>query len=291
MTTGANPVGPAQYRYLGRHDELLRQLEADVATGVTGITGPRGATGYTGRTGPAGPQGAPGPQGIPGTAVNTGATGPQGSTGATGPIGTAVNTGATGPTGPDGGPTGNTGPVGATGPQGVTGPQGSTGVAGPTGVVGPTGDTGTGDTGPTGVQGATGPTGHASTGPTGATGPLSNSPAALEITIGGDGTVPLTGAKGYRVVPFACTITAATLLADQTGSAVVDVKVGTYSGFPTTNSICGSAKPTLASARKSQDTTLLGWTTAIPAGAILEFNLDSVATCTRIQLTLTVTRT
>jgi hypothetical protein len=41
---------------------------------------------------------------------------------------------------------------------------------------------------------------------------------------------------------------------------------------------------------KSQDTTLTGWTTAVAAGDILRFNVDSATTVTRVTLSLTATR-
>ena len=81
------------------------------------------------------------------------------------------------------------------------------------------------------------------------------------------------------------------MLADQSGSAVIDIWVtNSFSSTPTVaNTITASALPTLSSASASQDTTLTGWTTSIAAGSRIRFNLNSVTTCTRIQLTLTVT--
>jgi len=114
---------------------------------------------------------------------------------------------------------------------------------------------------------------------------------ALGVVIDGGTVAPTTGSKGFRVVPFACTITGWEILADASGSAVVDVKKGTYAGFPTTATIAGSEKPTLSGAQKNQDLTLTTWTVALAAGDILEFNLDSVATCKRVTVTLFVTRT
>jgi len=113
---------------------------------------------------------------------------------------------------------------------------------------------------------------------------------ALGITIDGGTSTPTTGSKGYLRVPFACTITYWQLLADQSGSAQITVKKGTYAAFPTTASIVASAPPNLSSAQKNQSSTLTGWTTAITAGDILEFNLDSVTTCQRLTLQLQVTR-
>jgi hypothetical protein len=52
-----------------------------------------------------------------------------------------------------------------------------------------------------------------------------------------------------------------------------------------------TSSPTLSSAQKSEDTTLTGWTTALSAGDILRFNVDSVAIIARVTLALALTRT
>ena len=110
---------------------------------------------------------------------------------------------------------------------------------------------------------------------------------SIGITIDGSGSTITTGSKGYIYIPVAGTITQATLLADASGSIVVDVKKGTYTAFPTTSSICASAKPTLSSAQKSKDSTLTGWTTSVSADDVLEFNVDSATTVKRVHLSLT----
>jgi len=109
------------------------------------------------------------------------------------------------------------------------------------------------------------------------------------ITIDGGGSTITTGSKGFIYLPFAGTITQVVLLANASGSIVVDIKKSTYTGFPTTSSICASAKPTLSSAQKSKDSTLTGWTTTFSADDVLEFNVDSATTVTRVTLVLTVT--
>lgn len=114
--------------------------------------------------------------------------------------------------------------------------------------------------------------------------------ATINFIIDGSGQTILTGSKGYTIIDFPCTIINNTLLADQSGSIVVDIKKCTYALFPTTSSICAAAKPTLSSAQNSQDVTLTGWTTAISAGDILEYNVDSVTTVTRVTLSLKVTK-
>ena len=120
---------------------------------------------------------------------------------------------------------------------------------------------------------------------------------ALEFVIDGGGSALTTGMKGYLEVPFACTITRASLLADQSGSVVVDVFRSTYSDFaPPTHPVSGdkltaSAPPTISTATKSQDATLTGWTTSLAAGDVLGFNVNSATTITRVTCSLKVTRT
>lgn len=117
--------------------------------------------------------------------------------------------------------------------------------------------------------------------------------AAIEVTLDGGGSALTTGVKLDLEVPWNMTITAATLLADQSGSVVVDVWKDSYANYPPTNadSICASAKPTISTATKSQDTTLTGWTTTLTEGQTLRFNVDSCTTITRVTLSLKGTRT
>jgi hypothetical protein len=194
-------------------------------------------------------------------------------------------TGATGPQGI----IGETGVTGATGPIGETGATGSQGLIGETGVTGVTGPAGTtGVTGPVGVTGATGPVGE-----TGATGPISAVTASILFQVSNDGAALTTGIKGDVLIPFNATITEWSLLADQTGSVVVDIWKDTYGNYPPTSgdSITGSAKPTITSSNKGQSSTLTGWTTTINAGETLRFNLDSVSTIQRLSINIKISRT
>lgn len=114
---------------------------------------------------------------------------------------------------------------------------------------------------------------------------------AMSITLTGS---PIsTGIKGDIVVPYAGTIQRVSLLADQSGDIVVDIWKDTYANYPPVvgDSITASAKPTLSSATKYEDATLTGWTTAVAAGDILRFNVDSAATVTRVQVTLDISVT
>ena len=114
----------------------------------------------------------------------------------------------------------------------------------------------------------------------------------LTFVIDGGGSAITTGIKGDIEVPFACTINQVTLLADQSGSIVIDIWKDTYANYPPTvaDTITASAKPTISAATKSQDSTLTGWTTSITAGDILRFNVDSAATITRVTVSLRVTK-
>lgn len=114
----------------------------------------------------------------------------------------------------------------------------------------------------------------------------------LVFIIDNSGTVLSTGIKGDLEIPFACTITGVTALADQSGSVVVDIWKDSYGNYPPTDadSITASAPVTISTATKSQDTTLTGWTVAVTAGDILRFNVDSVTTITRVCIMLKVKR-
>lgn len=116
-------------------------------------------------------------------------------------------------------------------------------------------------------------------------------PRVIRVTLDGNGTVLTTGAKTvYVSVPFDCTIDKVRLLADVTGSVVVDIWKDTYANYPPTNAdtITASAKPTLSSAIKYEDATLTGWTTALTAGDILEVELESVSLITKLHIDLFV---
>lgn len=115
----------------------------------------------------------------------------------------------------------------------------------------------------------------------------------LAFVIDGGGSAITTGVKGDIAVDFAGTITQVTLLADQSGSIVVDIWKDTYANYPPTvaDTITASAKPTISSTTKAKDSTLTGWTTTITAGDTLRFNVDSATTVTRVIVILRVTRT
>ena len=119
--------------------------------------------------------------------------------------------------------------------------------------------------------------------------------SAVSFVIDGGGSEITTGVKGDLLVPFGGTITKVTLLADQSGSIVVDIWKDTYANFSPTDadSICdgsGVTPPTISGAIKSQDSTLSGWTTSVSEDDILRFNVDSITTIERVTIILEITR-
>eukprot|EP00919_Chromeraceae_sp_WS-2016_P042109 GHVR01100142.1.p2 GENE.GHVR01100142.1~~GHVR01100142.1.p2 ORF type:complete len:184 (-),score=18.28 GHVR01100142.1:87-638(-) len=117
--------------------------------------------------------------------------------------------------------------------------------------------------------------------------------SALVFVFDGGGSALTTDPVCDVYIPFACTIISSTLLADQSGDAVLDVEKDTYANYPPTggDSIVASAPPTLSSATKAQDATLTGWTTAIAADTTIRVIISSVSTCERLTLVLKVQRT
>jgi hypothetical protein len=117
--------------------------------------------------------------------------------------------------------------------------------------------------------------------------------AVIEFIIDGGGAEIALGIHGDLEIPFACTIQRVTMLADQTGSIVVDIWMEDYANYPPTDadSITAAAVPTIGAAVKSQDSTLSGWTTAIPAGETLRYNCDSVTDIERVTIALKVVKT
>jgi hypothetical protein len=117
---------------------------------------------------------------------------------------------------------------------------------------------------------------------------------AIEFVIDSGGAGITTGVKGYFEVPFACEISKVTLLGDQSGTVVVDIWKCTYDQFDggvlhpiNADSITALAPPTITASTKSQDSNLTGWTTAIAAGDVLAFVVET-AGMNRVTISLTV---
>lgn len=139
-------------------------------------------------------------------------------------------------------------------------------------------------TGPAGVNGVDGATG--ATGPAGPPGPASS--AYFGAVFDGGGDVISVGAQCDVRVPYGCTITKVSLLADQVGSIVIDVWADSYANYPPTagDSITASAKPTISASNKSEDAALAGWNTIIASGTVLRFNVNSCSAIERATILL-----
>ena len=116
----------------------------------------------------------------------------------------------------------------------------------------------------------------------------------ITVVFGTGSAVIAAGQRTYVSCPYAGTIIRARLLAVDasvtSGSIVIDVWKDTYANYPPVvgDSITASAKPTLSSATKSDDSSLVGWSTGITTGDILGFNVDSASLVTQVALQLTI---
>lgn len=111
---------------------------------------------------------------------------------------------------------------------------------------------------------------------------------AAKRTIGmvfdGGGSPPTVSSVGYIVAQFSGTIDQWSVVSDVSGSAVIDVWKAAGAIPTIANTIAGSEKPTLSSQQLNSDTSLTTWTTAVTAGDVFGFSIDSVTTCTRLTV-------
>jgi hypothetical protein len=110
---------------------------------------------------------------------------------------------------------------------------------------------------------------------------------SITIFIDGGPAAIVAGGKIWMRAPAALTINGWYVQADQAGDIVVDVKKAAFPIMPSV-SIAAAAKPTLSSAANASDTTLTGWTTAVAAGDMLLFEIESAATVERVMIQLEV---
>jgi len=105
---------------------------------------------------------------------------------------------------------------------------------------------------------------------------------SVGITFDGGGSPPTVGSVGYVIGQFNGTIDQWAIVADTAGSAVVDVWKAANSIPTVANTITGSEKPTLVAQQLNRDLVLSTWTTAVLAGDVFGFKLESVTTCNRV---------
>jgi hypothetical protein len=115
----------------------------------------------------------------------------------------------------------------------------------------------------------------------------------IQFSVDGAGSAIATGTQTAKVViPYNCTVTKATVLADQSSNTTVDIWMEDYTNYPPTiaDTIVAAAKPTLSGAAKSEDSTLTGWTTSLVKGEILYFTVDTNSAATHLDIILTTTQ-
>lgn len=119
---------------------------------------------------------------------------------------------------------------------------------------------------------------------------------SLSCAIQGNGAVISTGVvPGSDIrIPYAFTVTGWYIMADVSGSIVVDIWKDTFANFPPTvaDTVTGTEKPTLSSAQTNSDTSLTTWSTGVnfAAGDVVRFKVDSATTVTSVVVTLVGTR-
>ena len=90
-----------------------------------------------------------------------------------------------------------------------------------------------------------------------------------------------TGSKGQLNLDVTGRIESWMLVANTTGSIVIDIKKDTYTTYPDSfTSIVGSEYPRLSNAKKARDESLSTWSTQLTAGDILDFD---VVSCSGVQ--------
>lgn len=118
--------------------------------------------------------------------------------------------------------------------------------------------------------------------------------ASLDFVMSNGALVIQTGTVLYRVIPYASRVTGWTLLADVSGSCVLDVQRCSYAQYgPPTHpasgdSIAPSNKPTLTAQIKNQATSL-NWSN-LNAGDILALSVTSASSVHQLYIQLNLLR-
>ena len=114
----------------------------------------------------------------------------------------------------------------------------------------------------------------------------------ITVTIDGGGSALTTGLKLLLPqIPITGTIVSWALVADVSGSVVLDIWKANAAVPTNSNSITASAKPTLSSTQLASSSTLTGWTTSIAVGDVWGFEVESATTVTRVVLRLEIQET
>lgn len=112
----------------------------------------------------------------------------------------------------------------------------------------------------------------------------------ITVVIGDGINVISTGTKGYLPIDFSCTITGWKIVSDAVGSIVVDVWKKAGAVPADADRIAGSQKPNLGGAQLASDFSLGTWTTAVTAGDIFGFEVESCSGIKQVTLNIRATR-
>ena len=121
-------------------------------------------------------------------------------------------------------------------------------------------------------------------------------PAGLEYVFSNDGSYLLSGVQPYVTMPYAATITGASLVGSPSGTITVDIWRCNYAQFDggvthpvVGDSICGSNQLSISSGTKTTSN-LSGWVISLNQGDILAFNISNVSGLTQATISLCLTR-
>ena len=117
-------------------------------------------------------------------------------------------------------------------------------------------------------------------------------PCSTSVTFVGLGGDIATGTFCDITIKTAFQITGATLVGVPSGSLEIDILAVDISAFPPgpSDTICGGTPPELVAAATYQDSTLTGWTVAVPANTVLRFIVNSCSGVTNANLVINGTR-
>lgn len=138
------------------------------------------------------------------------------------------------------------------------------------------------------IKGDKGGKGDPSTvpGPPGPPGPSSSCFPTASFD-GGTGAIQV-GSWCEIFVPFGFEITRWTLVAQPLGNIVIDVRAAPMIGYPPTPSdtLCGVNAPRVIGDSRAQDATLTDWTTSVPSGSVVRFQVVACVGVMRAALVL-----
>jgi hypothetical protein len=110
----------------------------------------------------------------------------------------------------------------------------------------------------------------------------------LEMGVHFPGSTVTTGAKGRKTFGQSGTIVGWKLVSDTSTTSVIDVWKANNSIPTNSNSITGTAKPSLTAAQLNSSSTLTGWTTSVTAGDVFILEVESNNNASYIYLELDI---